>query len=287
MPAKIARLTVSARHPVRRPPARKNSSSETIAAVAAKSAQTGLRGRLDLIAQPGQRPEHIGNDGAEQDEEFTEQPEQRSDHRDRLAEIRQLGAAVADTVVESGQQPGGPADAKTFQSAAKQQEECDDGKRNEEQAGIETLGRQPRDQQRQQQQRGENEGQVHPPALGLRIEAVDELAELRLHERPARPDRAPHILLETCGAVLAGPDRIDQQEFHRGNDREPQQQNAADGEQDVDWRIEQPGAQESDKAGGLDRRGALGNQFLADESPGREFALHLAHGPRLRPSRHP
>ena len=44
MPAKIARLTISARQPVRMPPLRKNSSSETIAAVSAKSVHTG---RLD------------------------------------------------------------------------------------------------------------------------------------------------------------------------------------------------------------------------------------------------
>ena len=57
-----------------------------------------------------------------------------------------------------------------------QQEKRDDGKSNEEQAGIEALGRQPRNQQRQQQQRRQNEGQVDPPALRLRIKAVDELA---------------------------------------------------------------------------------------------------------------
>ena len=41
MPANVARLTISERHPVRMPPLRKNSAIETIAAVAAKSAHTG------------------------------------------------------------------------------------------------------------------------------------------------------------------------------------------------------------------------------------------------------
>ena len=44
MPAKIARLTDSERHPRPMPPPSKNSSSETTAAVTAKSIQTG---RLD------------------------------------------------------------------------------------------------------------------------------------------------------------------------------------------------------------------------------------------------
>ena len=146
-----------------------------------------------------------------------------------------------------------------------QQEEGDDGKREEEQAGVEALGRQPRNQQRQQQDRGEKEGQVDPPALRLRIKAVDELAEFGLDERPAGADRVSGVLGKAGGAVLAGPDRIDQQEFHRGNDDEPQQQHADDGDQDVGRRIEQPRAQEADKAGGLHRRGALGDEVLADE----------------------
>ena len=41
MPAKIDRLAVSARHPVRMPPFNSKSSAETIAAVAAKSVHTG------------------------------------------------------------------------------------------------------------------------------------------------------------------------------------------------------------------------------------------------------
>ena len=40
MPAKIARLTIRERHPLRVPPFSRNSSSETIAAVTAKSIQT-------------------------------------------------------------------------------------------------------------------------------------------------------------------------------------------------------------------------------------------------------
>ena len=41
MPAKIERLTMSERHPVRMPPFKTNSRIETIAAVAAKSVHTG------------------------------------------------------------------------------------------------------------------------------------------------------------------------------------------------------------------------------------------------------
>ena len=107
-----------------------------------------------------------------------------------------------------------------------QQEEGDDRKCEEEQAGVEALGRQPRNQQRQQQHRGEEEGQIDPPALRLRIKSIDELAEFRLDERPAGADRVPGILGQAGVAVLAAPDRIDQQESQRGNDDEPQQQRA-------------------------------------------------------------
>ena len=56
-----------------------------------------------------------------------------------------------------------------------------------------------------------------------------------------------------------------------------------DREQDVGRRIEQPRAQEADKAGGLHRRGALGNEVLADEGGCGD----VAHQPMLRPIRHP
>ena len=54
---------------------------------------------------------------------------------------------------------------------------------------------------------------------------------------------------------------------------------ADDREQDVGRRIEQPRAHEADKAGGLDRRGALGSKFLADEGA---RSADVAHAPRLR-----
>ena len=180
--------------------------------------------------------------------------------------LGQLAPGVADAVDKAGQEIRRPADAETLQSAAMQQEERDDRKRDEEQAGVEALGRQPRNQQRQQQQRGQDEGQIDPPALRLRIEAVDELREFGLDIGPAGADRMPGILRKTGVAVLAAPDRVDQQEFDGRNDREPQQQRADDGEQDVGRRIEQARAQEADKAGGLDRRGALGNKLLANEN---------------------
>ena len=125
--------------------------------------------------------------------------------------------------------------------------------------------------------------QIDPPALGLRIKSVDELGEFRLHIGPAGADRVSGILGQAGVAVGAAPDRIDQQEFDRRNDGEPQQQDAHDGEQDVGRRIEQAGAQEADKAGGLDRRGALGDKFLPDKGRSGD----IAHAPRLRPIRHP
>ena len=96
---------------------------------------------LDLIAEPGQRPEDVGNDGADQDDELAERPQQRSDDRGGLAGSGELAAGLADAVVESRQEPGGPAHAEAFQSAAMQQEKRDNGECEEEQAGVEALGR--------------------------------------------------------------------------------------------------------------------------------------------------
>ena len=164
-----------------------------------------------------------------------------------------------------------------------QQEEGDDRKRDEEQPGIEALGRQLRDQQRQQQHGGKQEGQIGPPPLGIGVESVDELGEFRLHVGPAGADDMPGIGGKAGVPVGAVPDRVDQQKSNGRDDDQPQQQHARDGQQDVGRRIEQARAQETDKAGGLDRRGALGDQILADE--GR--SLDVAHAPRLRPIRQP
>ena len=209
MPAKIARLTTSARQPVRMPPLSKNSSSETIAAVAAKSAQTGrpnawIWSRSQVSGQSSQEITVLSSTSS--------LPSSHSSGPITAVvspAADELAAAIADAVVEARQQSGRPADAETLQAAAMQQEEGDDGKRDEEQPGVEALGRQPRNQQRQQQQRGEEEGQVDPPALGFRIEAVDELAELRLDERPAGADRVVRHFRQgrRCGPCRSRPHR--------------------------------------------------------------------------------
>lgn len=73
------------------------------------------------------------------------------------------------------------------------------------------------------------------------------------------------IFGETSSAVLAAPDGIDQKKFNRRNDGDPQQKSACKREQDIGRRIEQACAQEADKAGHLDRRHPLGNEFLSNE----------------------
>ena len=105
-----------------------------------------------------------------------------------------------------------------------QQEEGDDRKRDKKQAGIDALGRQARNQQRQQQNSGEKKGQIDPPTLRLGIEAVDELTEFCLDKRPAGADGMSDIFGETSSAVVAAPDGVDQKKFDRRNDGEPQQQ---------------------------------------------------------------
>ncbi|MEI9923156.1 MAG: hypothetical protein WDN50_06100 [Bradyrhizobium sp.] len=107
--------------------------------------------------------------------------------------------------------------------------------------------------------------------------------KFRLHIRPARADHVSGVLRQTRVAVGAVPDRVDQQEFDGGNDGEPQQDNTRKREQNVGRRIEQARAQESDKARGLDRRGARRDQLLAHK--GR--CGDITHAPKLRPIRHP
>src|SRR5258707_14730946 len=99
-----------------------------------------------------------------------------------------------------------------------QKEERDDRERNEEQACVEALGRQPWNQQRQQQQGSEGKGQIDPPPLRLRIKSVDELAELRLHKRPASADGVSGIFCKSRRGILSSPDLIHQREPRRGKD---------------------------------------------------------------------
>ena len=96
-------------------------------------------------------------------------------------------------------------------------------------------------------------------------------------------DRMASILRQTRVAVRPVPDRVDEKEFDGRNHREPQEENAQDRKHDVGRRIEQAGAKESDHARGLDRRGTLGDEFLADEGG----SSRPGHAPKLRLIRHP
>ncbi len=238
-----------------------------------------------MVAKPDQWPEPPRNAAAQKHDGLSKQRQQHSDESDRtgVAGANQLGSGISNTGSETGKKICGPAHAEPVQSAAMQQEERDDRKCDEEQPGVESLGRQSRDQERQQQQRGQQKCHIDPPTLRLRVKSVDELGEFRLHERPARADDVAGVLRKASVAVLALPDRIDQQEIDRRNNREPQQQRTGDGQQDVTRRIQQARAYKSRKAGGLDRRGALGNQLLANECRRRL----VAHVPRLLLMRHP
>jgi hypothetical protein len=69
-----------------------------------------------------------------------------------------------------------------------EKKKCCDRERDEEQAGIETFGRQPRNEKRQQQDGRQQKRQIYPPPFGFWIKAVNELGDLRVDERPARPD---------------------------------------------------------------------------------------------------
>jgi hypothetical protein len=173
-------------------------------------------------------------------------------------------------------------DSRLANQLMPKQEECHHGKRHEKQTGVDALGRQPRNQQRQQQQGRQDECQIDPPSFGLRIEAVNELDEFRLHVGPARANGVSGVI-EARAAIGAAPDRVDQQEPDRRHDGEPQQQQACERQQSVGRRVEQPGTQKPDKTGGPDRRGALGNEFPTNE----RTCGKLTHQPRLRLIRQP
>ena len=90
-----------------------------------------------------------------------------------------------------------------------QQEEGNDGKGEEEQAGIDPLPGKFWNQQGQQQDRRQKEGQIDAPTLRLRIEAIDELAEFGLNKRPACANGMSGIFGKTGRSIVSAPDRIE------------------------------------------------------------------------------
>ena len=153
-----------------------------------------MRG-LQLIANPDQWPDQQRRQHADQNDELAEQPHQHADDRQVGTAANQGVAGGVDALREQLQRGRGPAHAEARQSPAIEQEECDHRKREKEQAGVEPLGRQARDQQRYQQHHGQPIGQVDPPALGVGIEPVHELAEFRGDIGPARADGMADVLL--------------------------------------------------------------------------------------------
>src|SRR6202000_1743429 len=107
---------------------------------------------------------------------------------------------------------------------------------------------------------------------------VDELAELRLDERPTGADRMPNVLGETGGAGLAAPDCVDKEKFDDGNEGEPKQQHAHKSEQDIGRGVEEARSRQSNDTSHLDRRRTFGNQISSNKG-------RLAHTPMLRPIR--
>ena len=164
-----------------------------------------------------------------------------------------------------------------------QQKKRDDWKREKEKAGIQALGRNSRNQKRQQQHGSQCEGQIDPPAFGLGIEAVNELGEFRFNERPARTNRMPGVFGETCRPVFSLPHRIDQEKANCGNDDKPEQKCTDNGQQRIAGGVEQACAQKSDKTRGPDRSGTLGNKIRTNKGGGGR----IVHAPMLRLMRHP
>ncbi len=150
-----------------------------------------------------------------------------------------------------------------FEIAAGEQHEGYDREDSEEQDRVQPLERRRGDQQRRQQDRAQGIDDIGPPALGDRIEAVDELTELRAHERPAGAGG-----VEAGVAALAFPDRVDEQEAHEGRQRQRKQRRADHGHGDVERAGEKMLAHEADEAPRRQRRRQRGHELAADEGAG-------------------
>src|SRR5262249_50358903 len=81
---------------------------------------------------------------------------------------------------------------------------------------------------------------VDPPLFACRIEAVHELGELGLYERPAGPDLAAHRFGEAIEAARSRPDGADEQKFHRWPHQRDDDDDADERECGVGRAIEQP-----------------------------------------------
>src|SRR5581483_7876553 len=99
----------------------------------------------------------------------------------------------------------------------------------EEQNRVPALERRARDQKAREQHGTERENDIRPPALRDRVEAIDQLAELRLDKRPAGPARA-----ETGFAAVAGPDRVEKEETQQRRHDERDQEHANHGHHDIE-----------------------------------------------------
>ena len=123
-----------------------------------------------------------------------------------------------------------------------------------------------RDQQRHEQDRAQRIGEIDPPLLVFRIEAVHELAELRRDERPAGADRTADRFRQAIGAARPGPYRIDQQESHGRPDQRGEKREADQRQDRVRHAAEQALLQPAGHAGAsIARRLQRRDQLVADE----------------------
>jgi hypothetical protein len=127
----------------------------------------------------------------------------------------------------------------------KQAKECD---------GVPYLVRYARNEQWNEQNDAERIGQVDPPLLGFRVEAIHELPELGRNERPAGANRAAQRFRQAVGAAGAGPDRIDDEETYERRQDNDHEQEAQQRQDDVEDTAEQPPPQEAKHSTRCQRR---------------------------------
>ncbi len=131
---------------------------------------------------------------------------------------------------------------------ADQEKEADHRKYAEEQHGVDAFVGDSRNQQRNQQEQAQRIGEIDPPMLALRIEAVHELGELALDERPAGAHRATDRFREAVDATGAVPDRIDEQKPDRRPGQRGNDHGAEQGQQRIEHAAEQLRAQRGERA---------------------------------------
>ena len=131
-----------------------------------------------------------------------------------------------------------------------QQNEGDDRVRHEEQERAVAARLALAEQHQADQDDRQHAGDIDPPALRRRVEAVHELAEARRDEAPA----GAVLRLQAVFLVLCRPGRLEDGPIEQRRHRNGEQKDGQDGQGGVEDAGEQAGAQPADDTDRIGRR---------------------------------